>query len=94
MPSPYNVRTMYVQKIYKSGNSVVVTIPKQFLKEAGLRDGSPVEVGFREGVVLIKRRGKKSTIFGEISGLTPEFKEWLDEASVAHEGLIKKLAKK
>lgn len=55
---------MLTQKLYRNGNSVVVTVPKEHLKDLGLRDGS--RVLWRrtlDGLTLVPARvsGKKAT---------------------------------
>lgn len=83
---------MLIQKLYKSGNSVVMSIPKQILSELKLKEGSevaveinPEEVGFAV---------KKKVLEDNSSPLTPEFKKWLDEISTKHKKLIQELAKR
>ena len=87
----YNKFTMYEQKLYKNGNSVAVTIPKEYLKELGLRDGSEVVVEKDpiSGTITIGKKGKTVD-----SSLTPEFYVWLKRFNARYKNALKELARK
>lgn len=86
---------MFQMKLYKNGSSVVATVPKDYLRKSGLRDGSRVDWEETDrGLLLVVPKEKKSTKVNEESGLTPEFKKWLDDTARANEDLIKELAKR
>ena len=90
----YNVSSMLVQKLYKNGNSVAVTIPKELLKELDLRDGTEVVVSKDEdqGAIVIepKRQIQKQTQ----TSLTPKFLKWLEDFNKEYGSALKELAKK
>lgn len=83
---------MLTQKLYKNGNSVAVTIPKEYLKDLNLRDGSEVvvEQNTESGVIIISRKdGAKP-----FSRLSPEFLNWLDPFNKKYGPALKELAKR
>ncbi|RME28832.1 MAG: AbrB/MazE/SpoVT family DNA-binding domain-containing protein [Deltaproteobacteria bacterium] len=43
-----------VTKIASWGNSLGLRIPKSFAKEAGIREGSAVDISFEEGRLVIR----------------------------------------
>ena len=79
---------MLTQKLYKNGNSVAVTIPKDYLKSLGLRDGSQV---------VVRQRGKELVVapkkIVKSSGVNSKFMKMVDEFMNAHEDVLKQLAK-
>lgn len=78
---------MLTQKVYRVGNSVAVTIPKEYQKELGIESGSKVSwKKTKKGLLLTSQKAESS--------LTPEFKEWLDGIMQKESDLIKELAKK
>lgn len=86
---------MFEQKLYKNGSSVVVTVPKQLLRKHKLRDGSEVVIdSTSKGNGIIIKPQKKSKSTSSKPGLTPEFKQWLDDVSRDEEKLIRELAKR
>lgn len=79
---------MSTQSVYKNGNSLAVTVPKEHLGELGLESGSLVSwKKTKKGLLLVPQDKSKSP-------LTPEFKRWLDEVQKKHSDLIRELAKK
>jgi putative addiction module antidote len=46
-----------VRKIFKTGNSYVVSLPKESLKSLGLQEGSEVNVvvDYQKGLIMIER---------------------------------------
>lgn len=83
---------MLTQKLYKSGNSVAVTIPKEYLKELGLRDGSQVLVDQDPdaGIIIISRKSNKKIS----SRISPEFMKWLDSFNKEYSPALKELARR
>lgn len=79
-----------LQSVIRVGNSLAVTLPKRFVNGRKVKAGQKlfVEDDTELGLVQIRTGNAKKL------SLTPEFKEWLDEVSVKHEGLIKELAKR
>lgn len=80
-----------LQKIIQVGNSLAVTIPKDFVRKAKLHRGEEVavETDVVSKIVLIKPKS-----LGEKSSLTPEFFDWLSQITKKYEGAIKELARK
>lgn len=83
---------MLTQKLYKNGNSVAVTIPKEYLNNLNLRDGSEVmvEQDQEAGAITIYR--KKNT--KPVSKISPEFLKWLDSFNKQYGPALKELAKR
>ena len=83
---------MLTQKLYKSGNSVAVTIPKEYLKELNLRDGSEVvvEQDPDAGVIMISRKQGHKTH----PKISPEFLSWLDSFNKKYAPALKELARR
>lgn len=78
------------QRVIQIGNSTGVTIPKNILKEAGLKNGSRVYVekdpNGKTIYVTQKERLFSSTI-------TPDFLVALDKVNKKYRAALKKLAK-
>lgn len=79
-----------MQKIIKVGNSAALTLPKEFLQEAGLRIGDEmaVETNAKMKMFLAKPKDQAGG-----STLTPEFKKWLDDFVQEYRPVLKKLAR-
>lgn len=89
---PYIVSTivhMLVQTLYKNGNSIAVTIPRQYLKELNLKEGSEVVVEKQDKILRIS---SKTTALA--SNVDIKFMKMLDEFVVDHEDVLQKLATK
>lgn len=84
---------MIIQKVFKTGNSLVITIPKHLVNELKLKEGSEMimELDPEEESLLVKKSLKSAA---NTSHLTPEFKQWLDEISTRHKKLIQELARR
>ncbi len=78
---------MLTQKLYKNGNSVAVTIPKEYLEELGLRDGSQVVVKTRGQELIVAHKEKKIT-----SGVDLKFAQMVDEFINEHEDVLQELS--
>lgn len=82
----YNI-SMLTQKLYKNGNSVAVTIPKEYLKELDLRDGSQV---------IVKTRGKELVVAPKAKATAPgvdqKFAQMVDEFINDHEDVLQELS--
>lgn len=80
---------MFTQKLYKNGNSVAVTIPKDYLKYLNLRDGSQV---------LVKQKGRNILIspkkVNKASGINARFMKMVDDFVEEHKDVLQELAKK
>lgn len=83
---------MLTQKLYKNGNSVAVTIPKEYLRQLGLKDGSEiiVEQDPDAGTITISRKNARKAS----SKISPEFLSWLNSFNTKYEPALKELARK
>lgn len=84
----YNI-DMLTQKVYKNGNSVAVTIPKEYLDELKLRPGSAVIVEKKDEGVLITPKAKKLAL-----DVDSEFAQWVEEFANEHSDVLQELAEK
>lgn len=78
------------QTIMQVGNSLAVTLPKNFVKARKLKAGQKVFVDADPSVDLLQVRTNGKTS----SALTPEFKQWLDKITKKYGNTIRELAKK
>ncbi len=87
----YNIFMLY-QKIYKSGNSVVVSIPKEYLRNSNLRDGAEImlDQDIKTGIITIARR--RDVRSG--STITPKFLKWLESFNKEYGPALQELAKR
>ena len=46
-----------IKKLFKSGNSVVVSIPSSWLKYHGLKEGDEILMEVKDDIVIKPRRG-------------------------------------
>ena len=80
---------MITQKLYKNGNSVAMTIPKEYLKQLHLRDGS---------LVSVEKEGEELVVVPKIKviakSVTTSFAKMVDEFVRDHEDVLRKLAKR
>ena len=80
---------MLIQTLYKNGNSVAVTIPRQYLEELNLKEGSEV---------VVEKQGKELRISSKNKVLAPDvdakFMKMVDEFVTDHEDVLKALAVK
>ena len=78
-----------VRKIFKTGNSMVVSLPPSAEKLLGVRPGSEVDVLVDEtqGVIIIKPVRSP-----DARGVTPEFSQLVDEFIEAYRPVLEKLA--
>lgn len=80
---------MLTQKLYKNGNSVAVTIPKEYLKELNLRDGSQVLVKTRGQELVVSSKAKTTAV-----GVDQKFAKMVDEFVMEHEDVLQKLSQR
>jgi len=61
---------MEIRKVFKSGNSLVVSLPKEVVDSLLIREGNPLIFEIRGGGVLIKPVGKsrRKGIIKEVAG--------------------------
>lgn len=90
--SQYNVFNMLTQKLYKNGNSVAVTIPKKYLEELKLKEGSEVVVYHDEADDIITITPKKKNKIS--SSISPKFLKWLESFNKEYGPALKALAKR
>ncbi len=84
----YN-KHMLTQTLYKNGNSVAVTIPRQYLDELDLHEGTEVVV--EKTGQEIRITSKKHTLAGDVD---PKFMKMVDEFVNDHEDVLQELADK
>jgi antitoxin MazE len=60
-------------KVQKWGNSLAVRIPKAFAEELGLKSNTAVEIGLREGQLVLKIASpRRWTLEDLLTKVTPE----------------------
>lgn len=78
---------MLVQTLYKNGNSIAVTIPRQYLDDLQLKEGSEV---------VVEKKGKELRIMSKKNAISidvdPKFMQMVDTFISEHEDVLKKLA--
>jgi antitoxin MazE len=81
------------RKLFRTGNSLTVTIPAALAEELGLQAGTTVEVQVdrEHGGLLIKRAAPPPS---EESPVTPEFAEWVDGFIDRYGDALRSLAKR
>ena len=80
---------MFTQKLYKTGNSVAITIPKQLLEELNLKEGSEVVLEKKgDNIAFISRNAKLA------SDVTPEFMKMVNDFIDRNEDMLKELSKR
>ncbi len=77
-----------LQTIIQVGNSLAITLPKDFTQKAKFKAGDKVNVDANADIPAIYVQPAKSGS----SGLTPEFKSWLDTIVKKESDIIKSLA--
>lgn len=83
---------MLIQKLYRSGNSIAVTIPKEYLNSLRLKEGSSVVVEQDPEAGIITISHKKAA--KPISKVSPEFLTWLNSFNKKYGPALKELAKR
>lgn len=74
-------------KIFKSGNSIVVTIPERLLKTLGLSAGDEVDIEVSEDAIKLIPASKKFKVDPELHRLT---KKLIEQYRPALEELAKR----
>lgn len=80
---------MFTQKLYRNGNSVSMTIPKQLLEKHGLKEGSEVIIEERNADLIIK---SKSSLLA--SDVDAKFMKMVEEFADEHDDVLRELAKR
>lgn len=78
-----------VRKIFKTGNSLVVSLPKESIELLGLHEGSEVSVAIDQDVgrIIIEPAGPP------LADIQPEFAQQLNEFIELYRPVLKALAK-
>lgn len=85
----YNEFTMLTQKLYKNGNSIAVTIPKEYLEELKLQAGTTVMVKKEGDELIISSKDKHLA-----SDVDSKFAKMVDEFVNDHRDVLQQLANK
>ena len=80
---------MIIQKIYRNGNSLAVTIPQQYIQDLSLHEGSEIVVEKEDDTLLIK--SKKKVLAPDVD---LHFMKMLDSFINDHEDVLRNLSKK
>lgn len=78
-----------LQTIFQVGNSLAITLPKDFTRRAKFQAGDKVDVDANADIPAVYVRPATNNIN---KALTPEFKSWLDAITKEDAGIIKALA--
>ena len=80
---------MLAQKLYRNGNSIAITIPRQYLEDLNLKEGSEI---------VVEKEGNSLRITAKENILAPDvdtkFMKMLDAFITDHEGVLQELAHK
>ena len=78
-----------VRKIYKTGNSLVITLPKESLRVLGLQEGSEVSVAVdqNQGRIIIEPAEPQPTTIDPI--FAQQLNDFIEEYRPALEALAK-----
>lgn len=80
---------MEVRKVFKAGNSLVVSLPVEMLKSLGLRDGAHVTVEInREKQELVLK-----PVITKKNNMSLEFVRTVDKLFLDYEYVLRRLAK-
>ncbi len=82
-----------VQKIIQVGNSLAITIPSGFVKEAGLQAGQTVRVDQDSDAQILTVQPVQKIAPTEDT-LTPEFLNWLKKFNARYKDALTELANK
>jgi antitoxin MazE len=62
-----------ITQIAKWGNSLAVRIPRNVVRDAGLREGERIEVSVsRDGAVILRRARRAARLADLVARITPE----------------------
>jgi putative addiction module antidote len=76
-----------LRKIFKTGNSMVVSLPREMLESLGAADGSDVSVELEDGKIII--RPMRQVVPGVDENFARQLSEFIDEYRPALEALAK-----
>jgi len=77
---------MFTQKLYRNGNSVVVTIPNQLLEDMNLKEGSEVEIAKKGSDLVVKQKPNLA------SDVDAKFMKMVEEFADEHDDVLRELA--
>ncbi len=80
---------MLTQKLYRNGNSVAVTIPKEYLEDLNLKEGNTVVVKTAGKSVIITPKEEKLAV-----DVDSKFAKMVDEFINEHRDVLQELSKK
>lgn len=80
-----------LKKIIKVGNSLAVTLPAQFVKDANLKVGNnlSVEISPQNKALVLREKSAKYAVTG-----TKELNKWYKSFSTTNQKMLKELAEK
>jgi antitoxin MazE len=80
-----------LRKIFKTGNSLVVSLPKEILEPLGISDGVDVSVELnRANSEIVIRRASDQVVPGVDAGFARQVSEFIEQYRPALEELAKK----
>lgn len=79
---------MFTQKLYRNGNSVAITIPKQLLEEMNFKEGSEVEIAKKGNDLVVKQKPNLA------SDVDAKFMQMVEEFADEHDDVLRELAKR
>jgi putative addiction module antidote len=80
---------MITQKLYRNGNSVVVSIPKEYLNELNLSEDSQVIVKKQGDNLIVSRAEQPSN-----AQVDAKFAQMVDEFMNEHKDVLEELSKR
>jgi putative addiction module antidote len=78
---------LMLRKIFKTGNSLVVSLPREMLESLGAADGSEVSLELEDGKIVI--RLMRQAVPGVDEDFAQQLSEFIDEYRPALEALAK-----
>lgn len=78
------------QTVMQVGNSLAITLPKQFVDAKKIKAGQKMLVDADNDLSVVQIRTRNS----KASKITPEFKKWLDSFNTRYKTALTELAKK
>lgn len=78
-----------MRKVFRNGNSLAVTIPKEYLEELNLKEGSEVVVTKKDQGLIIKP--SKTSLAPEVD---KRFMKMVDDFIIDHKDVLKELSTK
>ena len=78
-----------IRKIFKTGNSLVVSLPRESIQMIGLQEGSEISlvVDEKQGHIMIE------PVFAQIAGVDAEFAQQIDAFITEYRPALEELAK-